>query len=580
MKGELLAPIRARLAASAVLQAIGAAAGIVPFIAVADLARELVAPDGYDTDALWRNGAVAVVAFLVAAAAKMSAGTITHLADAELQDHLRHRIVDRLGRVPLGWFTDHRSSTVKRAVTDDLEAMHHLVAHAILDLVSAVVAPMVALGYLISVDWKLALVACVPLAVGLALYGSMMSLSIEMMQDYHGAMAQVDAAAVEFVQGIAVVKTFGETGRAHDRFLDQAAAFRETFWNMMRGLLRRSAVTEVVLSPVGLLASMLVVGFVFVDQGWAPAVDVVPFLLLGLGLTAPLLTLSMSSETLKLAAEASVRIEAIIEADLLPQTASPDLPDGHRIELEGVALSYDGEVDAVSAIDLTIEPGTVTAFVGSSGAGKTTLARLLLRFWDPTAGSVRLGGVDLRELAPEVLMARVSCVFQDVQLLQTTVADNLSLARPDASRDEIESAARAAQVHDVIAALPRGYESVVGEDASFSGGEAQRISIARAIVADAPILVLDEATSFTDPENEDRIQGAIATAAAGRTLVVVAHRLSTVVDADQIVVLDGGRIVERGTHRDLLAAGGRYRTLWDLHERGRTWTARPEVEAR
>lgn len=580
MKLALLAPIRGRLVLAGILQAIGAVAGVVPFIAVAALARELVAPGGFETGALWRSGAVAVCGFLVAAVAKMSAGTITHLADADLQDHLRHQIVDRLGRVPLGWFSDRRSSTVKRAVTDDLEAMHHLVAHAILDLITAVVAPIVALAYLVSVDWQLALVACIPLAIGLGLYGSMMSRSMEMMQEYHGAMAQVDAAAVEFVRGIAVVKTFGETGRAHDRFLAQAAAFRATFWDLVRGMLRRSAVTEVVLSPIALLASMLVVGFVFVDQGWAPAVDVVPFLLLGLGLTAPLLTLSMSSETLKLAGEASVRIDEILAAEPLSSVGDPVLPHGHRIELVGASLSYDGESEAVSGIDLVIEPGTVTALVGSSGAGKSTLARLLLRFWDPTAGSVRLGGVDLRSIAPEVLASQVSCVFQEVQLLHTTVGDNLALSRPDASRADIEAAARAAQIHDVIAALPRGYDSVVGEDASFSGGEAQRVSIARAIVADAPVLILDEATSSTDPENEDRIQRALASVAAGRTLVVIAHRLSTVVDADQIVVLDGGRIAERGTHTELLAADGRYRQLWDLHERSRTWTDRTEVEAR
>ena len=244
---------------------------------------------------------------------------------------------------------------------------------------------------------------------------------------------------------------------------------------------------------------------------------------------------------------------------------------------DGVGFSYDGRTDVLSGIDLVLEPGTVTALVGPSGSGKTTLARLLPRFWDPTAGRITLGGVPVDAVPSSDLYRQVGFVFQDVQLLRTTIRENIALARPDAPLEVIEAAARAAQIHDRIVALPRGYDSVAGEDARLSGGEAQRVSIARAILADAPILVLDEATAFSDPESEAAIQDALSELVRGRTLLVIAHRLHTITGADTICVMDQGRIVERGRHPELLAKGGLYARMWAAANR--TEAATPQRSA-
>lgn len=570
---KLLAPIRGRLAVCALLAALGAAAQVIPFVAVADLARSLLAAGPTDSSDLWRSARLAVTGFGISGLCVFVAGIVSHLADNDLQLGIHRRLARHLDRVPLGWFSATSSGQVKKAVTDDVTTMHHMVAHAVIEVTSAAVTPIVAIVYLATIDWQLTIVVCIPLVVGVALYGAMMARSGEMYRDYDAAMGRLNAAAVEFVQGIAVVKTFGETGRAHDRFLREALSYIDRFWNMVKGLLRLSATTEVVMSPIVSLAFTLTAGTLFVSQGWLGAVDVVPFALLGLGITAPILALGQSGETMRQALAAAGRVESLLATPELPTAASSTTgPTSWRVQFEAVGFSYDdGGPMVLSDIDLVLEPGTTTALVGASGSGKSTIGRLLARFWDPTSGRILLGGVDLRQLEPADLYRAVGMVFQDVQLLRTTVRRNIAMARPDASDDEVERAAEAAQIHDRIVALPRGYDSIVGVHANFSGGEAQRVSIARALLADAPILALDEATAFADPESEALIQDALSELAAGRTLLVIAHRLHTVAGADQIVVLDGGRIVQRGTHAELVDRPGRYAELWALNERTQGW---------
>ncbi|MGD9530342.1 MAG: ABC transporter ATP-binding protein, partial [Pseudonocardia sp.] len=286
-------------------------------------------------------------------------------------------------------------------------------------------------------------------------------------------------------------------------------------------------------------------------------------LLVALILPSTVTALGFGAQSRRTAAAAAERIADILDTPVLPVAEHPRVPEGHRVEFDGVSFSYDGRVDVLHGVSLTLEPGTVTALVGPSGSGKSTLATLLPRFHDVTAGAVRLGGVDVREIAPTELYRHVGFVLQDVQLLRASVADNIRLGRPEATDEEVRDAARAAQVHDRITALPRGYDAVIGEDAQLSGGEAQRVSIARALLADTPVLVLDEATAFADPESEAAIQDALSELARGRTLLVVAHRLTTITGADRIAVLDAGAVVEAGTHDELLAAGGRYARMWE-----------------
>ncbi len=564
---DLLAPVRGRLALAVVLQAVGSLAGVVPFVAVAELGRVLLDPAGSDDSRAWAVAGIGAGALVVRLACLMAASGITHLADNDLALDLRRRLAAHLGRLPLGWFTERNSGRVRKAVQDDVNAMHHLVGHTFTDLTAAVVVPLASLAYLAWVDWRLALLTLVPVAGGLAAYASAMSGSRDKYATYDASLARLAAGSVEFAQGIAVVKTFGQAGRAHRRFIAAADDFARFFTAWVRGVFRASGTLELLMSPVFMLLWVLATGTAFAAAGWLPAVDLLAFAVLTSGLTAPWLALGYSAESMRTASQAAARIGELLATPVLPEPEEPRAPEGSVVELDDVSYSYDGRTTAVDGVSLTMAPGTVTALVGPSGSGKTTLARLLPRFFDVTSGAIRIGGVDVRDLGSDRLYGLVSFVFQDVQLLRTSIRDNIALARPDASAAEIEAAARAAQIHDRITALPRGYDSVAGEDARLSGGEAQRVSIARALLADTPILVLDEATAFADPESEAAIQDALSALATGRTLLVIAHRLSTITEADEILVLDTGRIVERGRHPDLLAAGGAYARAWAAHER-------------
>lgn len=565
---RLLAPVRGALLGAAALQAIAAAASIVPFICVVEIARRLLDPPA-DEGAVRALVVLAVVAFGVRLLAQGAAGQITHLADNTFQLEVRRAVARRLGRLPLGWFGARHSGEVKRAVQDDVAAMHYMVAHSLPDLVAGIVAPLVAVAYLLSVDWRLTLITLLPLVVFAALYAGILRGYATQMAGHAAALGRVSAATVEFVQGIQVVKAFGATGRAHRRFAEATEDFADHHERWERPIARRSALAEMACSPPVMLLVVLAGGAALVSWGGMDPVDVIPFALLGLGLTAPLLTLGYSAQGFRLAADAAGRVTALLATPPMPDPGdgADPAPTGRDVGLRDVVFAYDGGVRAVDGVSAGLPAGTVTALVGASGAGKSTLAALIPRFWDVDAGSVEVGGADVRRLRADDLYAHVAVVFQDPGLLRASVRDNIRLARPDAADDDVRAAARAARIDERIAALPRGYDSVIGEDARLSGGEEQRVAIARALMADRPILVLDEATAFADPESEAAIQDALSRLAAGRTLVVIAHRLSTITGADRILVMAGGRVVEEGTHPQLLALGGEYARSWAAYHR-------------
>ncbi|MEZ7002199.1 ABC transporter ATP-binding protein [Streptomyces sp. AD55] len=447
-----------------------------------------------------------------------------------------------------------------------MSAVHPFLAHAPGELVSAFVVPLVSLAYLLGVDWRMTLITLVPVALALAPVPLMATPArLREQREVDAAKGRITGSVIEFVQGISVVKAYGGAERAHHRFLAAKDAFVATFDRWVRGLSRPAAAVQLVLSPPFVLLVVLTGGAVLVTHGALPPADLLPFLLLGLGLTAPVAALGHGFDDLSAAGRAVGRIRDVLSVPPLPEPGHPVPVRGGRVELRGVHFGYDGGHEVLRGVDLVLEPGTVTALVGPSGSGKSTLARLLPRFSDPTRGAVLLGGADLRRVAGPELYRTVSCVFQDVRLLRASLADNIALAVPRADHAAVVRAARLAGVHDRILRLPRGYASVVGEDAGLSGGEAQRIALARALLADTPVLVLDEATSFADPETERAVRRALAAREGERTVLVIAHRRETVADADVAVLLVDGVIAEQGRPAELLARGGAFARFWEAH---------------
>ncbi|MFI9825548.1 ABC transporter ATP-binding protein [Streptomyces sp. NPDC052013] len=566
---ELLRPFRRGFAAVVVLQVAGAVAGLAPLLAVVELGRALLSPGPADHGHVRTVVTAGALGLLLRLLLTTASSGIGHLLDGRVQLALRRQLAARLGRVPIAWLSRRRTGELAKVVGDDVSAVHPFIAHTPGELVSAFVVPLVSLAYLFTVDWRLTLITLAPVVLAVALVPFMMTPARQREEkEFDAAMARIAGATVEFVQGISVVKAFGGSGRAHRAFLTAADAFVHIFHRFVRGLAGVAAAMQTVLSPPFVLLVVLVGGTALITGGGMAPADLLPFLLLGLGLTAPVAALGHGFDDMQSARRALGRIRDVLAVPPLPEPAHPAVPQGHRVELRGVRFGYDPGHEVLRGIDLVLEPGTVTAVVGPSGSGKSTLVQLLPRFFDPTHGSVLLGGVDLRELDSRELGRTVSFVFQDVRLLHASVADNIALAVPHADLDDVVRAAELAHIHDRVLELPRGYDTVIGSETGLSGGEAQRIALARALLADAPVLVLDEATAFADPRTEQAVRRALTTLGDDRTVLIIAHRPATVAAADTVVVLRDGQIVERGSPAELLDRGGEFAAFWQTHEPG------------
>jgi ATP-binding cassette subfamily B protein IrtA len=569
--GAILGPQAPLVAGAALSSTLAAALALVPFFVVARMATSIYAtpPDlaAVRSLALLAAGALALRYVLVAAA-----NMLAHVAAFRLLHELRVRLAKKLGAVPLSFFSRRGAGALKKTLMDDVNQLEAFVAHYLPDAVTALVVPLATAVALLWVDWRMALASLVmaPLAV-LAMTVAMRDVS-KANQQWDELQSRMNRSLLEYLRGIHVIKTFGLSAQRFSelsRSIEAGLAWTEGFMRTNgRGYGAFAALigsSLVVLVPMG--------GWLYL-RGTLSLESLVLFLVLGPQLLMSMMRLIFAWGNVDRIQAGNARIQAILAAPDLETPASGARPAHDGIAFRGVGFRYeDGGAEVLHDVSFEAPAGKVTALAGPSGAGKTTLVRLVLRLWEATHGTVELGGVDVRALPLDELLSRISMVFQDVFLFHGTIRENLRLARSDATDAQIDAACRAARAYDFIQALPKKYDTLLGErGARLSGGEKQRLSIARALLKDAPVLLLDEATAFADPENEARIQEALSELCAGRTVLVVAHRLSTIATADHIVVLDGGRVNDQGTHEELLVRCALYQQLWRSHTESLDWS--------
>lgn len=553
---------RIRYALSVVLAIIGVAGSVVPYFAAGSMINGVLS--GMRDFGFYVQWAlVAAAGHAVYLVFHNLSTVISHRATFSTISKIRRRLTEKLARVEMGHVLDTPSGTLKNVIVEKADAIETTLAHAVPELTSGLIVPLAVVGYIFALDWRMGLVALATLPVGALCYMGMMRDYETMYGAYVSANAHMNATAVEYVNGIEVIKAFGQEASSYEKFAKAVhdAAHSAIDWMAKVQIFQDGAIS---IWPATLV-TVLPVGCFFVLDGSLASSDLVLIAVLALGIFPPLMASMSLADNLAQIGTIVGDISKVLDLpDQRRSTTKADL-SGSRIELAGVRFSY-GDEEVIHGIDLSIEPGSMVALVGPSGSGKSTLGRLLAGFWDADAGTVSIGGVPLEDMTPDQQAGLIAYVSQDNYLFDETIMDNIRMGRPGASDEEVVAIAEASGCDEFIRGLDEGYRTRVGgAGGHLSGGERQRIAIARAMLKDAPIVILDEATAYTDPENEAVIEEAVGRLVAGRTLIVIAHRLSTIVGADEIVVVDDGAVRARGTHAELMENCPLYADMYRAH---------------
>ncbi len=548
------------------------ALALVPALVIREMLRAL-AHSPVDSRVLWKLGAAIVAVTAAMALMRYLEGAFGHIAAYQVLNDLRLRCYRHLQRLSMGFHTRQQSGVLAAKLIGDVETIEMFTAHAAIQLITVATIPLILGTVMLLLNWRLALAALLPIPLILLILAVFRRPVYQAFARYRDELGGLNAAIVDHVQGIGVLKAFNFLGPAGRQVEEGSVRLAHA---AIRGNLLHTSYFAVVEWLAALpLALVLVVGGLLAGRGTLGVPDLVLFLFLTTQLYRPVTELNRQIEGVRQAEAATERIFGVL--DTVPEVAEragarPPVRPRYEVALEGVTFAYDPRRPVLHDVSIDLQEGQVLALVGPSGAGKTTVANLIARFWDPQEGAVRLGGVDVRDLPLDYVHQSIGLVLQDVFLFNDTVAANIRVGRVGATDEEVEAAARAAYAHEFIRELPHGYDTLVGErGVRLSGGQKQRVSIARALLKDAPVLILDEATSSVDPEAEHVIQSALARLVTDRTVLVIAHRLSTIRQARGIVVLDQGRVVQRGRHDDLVDAPGLYASLYRAQQVARRW---------
>ena len=564
------------------LSAISALMALVPFYYIWKVIQEVleVAPDFSRAQNLTHNGWMAVLFAVIAVLIYIGALMCSHKGAFRIATNLRLRTMEHIVKLPLGFAEQFGSGRLRKIVNESSAATETYLAHQLPDRANALATPCGLLVLLFVFDWRLGLLSLAPVLLGFLIMMAMTGKEMQQkMKEYQNALDDMAGEAVEYVRGIPVVKTFGQTIFSFKKFKDSIDRYK--VWVIAYTKQLRTPMMFYTAAINGVFVFLIAGALLFTQDQVTTEflLNLVFYIIITPIISVTLTRIMFQSENAMIVDDALQRIDSVLNLEPLKETAHPKHPKDGSVELEQVHFSYDGEKEVLKGVSLSIRAGQTVAFVGPSGGGKTTLANLISRFFDPQSGTVRVGGVDVRDIPKEELMNTVSFVFQNSRLIKASVFENVRLGKPEATREEVMAALKNAQCDDILEKLPDGMDTVIGTKGVYlSGGEQQRIAIARVMLKNTPIIILDEATAFADPDNETRVQAAFSKLSQGKTVIMIAHRLSTVAGADRIYVVKDGQIAESGSSRELMERRGLFAGMWQNYQTSVQWKVQKEVQ--
>ena len=565
-----------------ILSAISALIALVPYYFIWQVMREVleVAPDFSRAQNLTYNGWMAVMFAVIAVLVYIAGLMCSHLGAFRIATNLRLQSMNHIVKLPLGFAEHFGSGKLRKIVNESSAATETYLAHQLPDRANALATPCGLLVLLFVFDWRLGLLSLAPVLLGFLIMMAMTGKEMQQkMKEYQNALDDMSNEAVEYVRGIPVVKTFGQTIFSFKKFKDSIDRYK--VWVIAYTKQLRTPMMFYTAAINGVFVFLIAGALLFTQDQVTTEflLNLVFYIIITPIISVTLTRIMFQSENAMIVDDALQRIDSVLNLEPLKETTHSKHPKDGSVELEQVHFSYDGEKEVLKGVSLSIRAGQTVAFVGPSGGGKTTLVNLISRFFDPQSGTVRVGGVDVREIPKEELMNTVSFVFQNSRLIKASIFENVRLGKPKATREEVMAALKNAQCDDILEKLPDGMDTVIGTKGVYlSGGEQQRIAIARVMLKNTPIIILDEATAFADPDNETRVQAAFSKLSQGKTVIMIAHRLSTVAGADQIYVVKGGQIAESGSSRELMERGGLFARMWKNYQTSVQWKVQKEVQ--